>query len=206
MKIRYLIILLILISKISFSQVPSGNWSVTPDPFLENQEITITVSDINSGNLSGINDIYLWTWYTKNGGGSTNDDSQWNGQWNNSNENMKMIKNTDGSFSFTFNPSKLYSDSSIEKIGVLAFKIVFTEKIARRKRKKLGTSFENTVFTGEIRIIWCVRRLLLTASRHKAPPPLHNTQTNTHTHIETRLTHKLGAGFPNDFSITVAEN
>ena len=120
MKIRYLIILLILISKISFSQVPSGNWSVTPDPFLENQEITITVSDINSGNLSGINDIYLWTWYTKNGGGSTNDDSQWNGQWNNSNENMKMIKNTDGSFSFTFNPSKLYSDSSIEKIGVLA--------------------------------------------------------------------------------------
>ncbi len=120
MKIRYLIILLIFISKISFSQVPSGNWTVNPDPFLENQEITITVSNINSGNLSGINDIYLWTWYSKYGGGNTNDDSQWNGQWGNSNENMKMIKNSDGSFSFTFNPSKLYSDSSIETIGVLA--------------------------------------------------------------------------------------
>ena len=120
MKIRYLIILLIFISKISFSQVPSGNWTVNPDPFLENQEITITVSNINSGNLSGINDIYLWTWYSKYGGGNTNDDSQWNGQWGNSNENMKMTKNSDGSFSFTFNPSKLYSDSSIETIGVLA--------------------------------------------------------------------------------------
>ena len=109
MKIKYLIILLFFISKHSFSQVPTGNWSVDPDPFLENQQITITVSNINSGNLAGINDIYLWTWYSKFGGGSTNPDSQWNGQWDNSNEIMKMTKNSDGSFSFSFNVSSLSS-------------------------------------------------------------------------------------------------
>ena len=120
MKIKYLIILLFFISKHSFSQVPTGNWSVDPDPFLENQQITITVSNINSGNLAGINDIYLWTWYSKFGGGSTNPDSQWNGQWDNSNEIMKMTKNSDGSFSFSFTPTELFNDNGIETIGVLA--------------------------------------------------------------------------------------
>ena len=120
MKIKYLIILLFFISKHSFSQVPTGNWSVDPDPFLENQQITITVSNINSGNLAGINDIYLWTWYSKFGGGSTNPDSQWNGQWDNSNEIMKMTKNSDGSFSFSFTPTELFDDNGIETIGVLA--------------------------------------------------------------------------------------
>ena len=70
MKIRYIILLLSFISSISFSQIPQGSWQVNPDPFLETQQITFTVSDINSGNLSGVNDIYLWTWYTKFGGGS----------------------------------------------------------------------------------------------------------------------------------------
>ena len=61
MKIKYIIIFLLFISTSSFSQVPTGNWSVEPDPFLENQQITFTVSNINTGNLAGINDIYLWT-------------------------------------------------------------------------------------------------------------------------------------------------
>tara|TARA_B100000287_G_scaffold63915_1_gene55457 strand:- start:526 stop:3321 length:2796 start_codon:yes stop_codon:yes gene_type:complete len=120
MKIKYIIILLFFISKQSFSQVPNGNWSVDPDPFFENQQITITVTNINSGNLAGINDIYLWTWYSKLGGGSTNPDSQWNGQWDNSNESMKMTKNSDGSYSFSFIPSQFFNDSGIETIGVLA--------------------------------------------------------------------------------------
>ena len=120
MKIKYIIILLLFIYSYSFSQVPTGNWSVEPDPFLENQEITLTVSNINSGNLAGINDIYLWTWYTKSGGGSPNPDSQWNGQWDSSNESMKMTKNSDGSYSYTFTPSQLFDDTGIETIGVLA--------------------------------------------------------------------------------------
>ncbi len=111
---------MVVISRLSHSQVSAGNWSVNPDPFFETQEITITVSDLNSGNLSGIENIYLWTWYSKSGGGSTNDDSQWNGQWDSSNESMKMSKKSDGSFTFTFNPSEFFNDSSIETIGVLA--------------------------------------------------------------------------------------
>lgn len=120
MKIRYIILLLTFISSISFSQIPQGSWQVDPDPFLESQQITFTVSDINSGNLSGVNDIYLWTWYTKFGGGSTNPDSEWNGQWDNSNEGMKMTKNLDGSYSFSFTPKDFFSDTGIETIGVLA--------------------------------------------------------------------------------------
>ena len=120
MKIKYIIIFLLFISISSFSQVPTGNWSVEPDPFLENQQITFTVSNINNGNLAGINDIYLWTWYSKFGGGNTNPDSQWNGQWDSSNESMKMSKNSDGSYSFTFTPSQLFNDTGIETIGVLA--------------------------------------------------------------------------------------
>ena len=120
MKIKYVIIILLLSSFYTFSQVPTGNWSVEPDPFLENQQITLTVSDINSGNLAGISDIYLWTWYTKSGGGSTNADSQWNGQWESSNESMKMTRNSDGSYSYIFTPSQLFDDTGIETIGVLA--------------------------------------------------------------------------------------
>ena len=120
MKIRYIILILTFISTISFSQIPQGSWEVDPDPFLESEQITLTVSDINSGNLSGVDDIYLWTWYTKFGGGSTNPDSEWNGQWNNSNEQMKMTKNSDGSFSFSFTPKDFFNDTGIETIGVLA--------------------------------------------------------------------------------------
>ena len=120
MKIRYIILILTFISTISFSQIPQGSWGVDPDPFLESEQITLTVSDINSGNLSGVDDIYLWIWYTKFGGGSTNPDSEWNGQWNNSNEQMKMTKNSDGSFSFTFTPKDFFNDTGIETIGVLA--------------------------------------------------------------------------------------
>ena len=119
MKIRYIILILTFISTISFSQIPQGSWGVDPDPFLESEQITLTVSDINSGNLSGVDDIYLWIWYTKFGGGSTNPDSEWNGQWNNSNEAMKMTKNSDGSFSFSLTPSDFFSDTGIETIGVL---------------------------------------------------------------------------------------
>ena len=78
MKIRYIILILTFISTISFSQIPQGSWGVDPDPFLESEQITLTVSGINSGNLSGVDDIYLWIWYTKFGGGSTNPDSEWN--------------------------------------------------------------------------------------------------------------------------------
>ena len=115
---RYL--LFILFSHAVFSQVPTGQWVVSPYPFSESNEITITVSGINSGNMSGVSDVYLWTWYTKTDGSTTNPDSNWNGQWSNSNDAMKMVNNNDGSFSYTFRPIELYDDTEIERIGVLA--------------------------------------------------------------------------------------
>ena len=36
------------------------------------------------------------------------------------NESMKMTKNSDGSYSYTFTPSQLFDDTGIETIGVLA--------------------------------------------------------------------------------------
>ena len=60
-------------------------------------------------------DMVLQIW-----GRKYNPDSQWNGQWDSSNESMKMSKNSDGSYSFTFTPSQLFNDTGIETIGVLA--------------------------------------------------------------------------------------
>ncbi len=115
---RYL--LFILLSQIAFSQVPAGQWVASPYPFSESSEITLTVSGISSGNMSGVSEVYLWTWYTKTDGSTTNPDSNWNGQWSNSNDAMKMVNNNDGSFSYTFRPTELYDDTGIERIGVLA--------------------------------------------------------------------------------------
>tara|TARA_Y100000768_G_scaffold383731_1_gene366393 strand:- start:161 stop:2941 length:2781 start_codon:yes stop_codon:yes gene_type:complete len=116
--LRYL--LFILLSQTVFSQVPSGEWVASPYPFSESSEITLTVSGINTGNMSGVSEVYLWTWYTKSDGSPTNPDSNWNGQWSNSNDAMKMVNNNDGSFSYTFKPTELYDDTGIERIGVLA--------------------------------------------------------------------------------------
>ncbi len=121
MIIRHILIILFLSVCYSlFPQTPSGNWTVSPDPFQENEQITITVSEINSGNLAGITDIYLWTWYSKHSNDPVNSDSQWNGDWSSSKESMKMTNNSDGSFSFTFIPTQLYNDTGIKTIGVLA--------------------------------------------------------------------------------------
>ena len=70
--------------------------------------------------MSGVNEVYLWTWYTKTDGSNTNSDSNWNGQWSNSNDAMKMVNNNDGSFSYTFKLTELYDDTGIDRIGVLA--------------------------------------------------------------------------------------
>ncbi len=116
----FLLTIFLAFSKSLYAQVPSGTWIVNPYPFAESNQITVTVKDINSGNLSGITDIYLWTWYSKSNGESGNPDSQWNGEWNNSKDQMKMISNGDGSYSFTYVPSTFYNDTGIGTIGVLA--------------------------------------------------------------------------------------
>ncbi|MBL6649538.1 MAG: thrombospondin type 3 repeat-containing protein, partial [Flavobacteriaceae bacterium] len=101
------------------SQVQNVTWTVDPNPFNEDQEINLKVSGIDTSKW-GVDDIYLWTWYFDSNDVEVNSSINWNGDWSNSNESMKMTKNQDGSFSFKFKPTDLYKDTGIGKIGVLA--------------------------------------------------------------------------------------
>ena len=101
------------------SQVQNGTWTVIPNPFNEDEEIEVKVSGINPSSW-GVEDVYLWTWYFDSNDVEVNSNINWNGEWNNSKESMKMTKNQDGSFSFKFKPTELYQDNGIGRIGVLA--------------------------------------------------------------------------------------
>ena len=101
------------------AQVQNGTWTVIPNPFNEDEEIEVKVSGINPSSW-GVEDVYLWTWYFDSNDVEVNSNINWNGEWNNSKESMKMIKNQDGSFSFKFKPTELYQDNGIGRIGVLA--------------------------------------------------------------------------------------
>ena len=83
------------------------------------EEIEVKVSGINASNW-GVEDVYLWTWYFDSNDVEVNSNINWNGEWNNSKESMKMTKNQDGSYSFKFKPTELYQDNGIGRIGVLA--------------------------------------------------------------------------------------
>ena len=117
MKIKYYFFLFW--SFFSYSQVQNGTWSVNPNPFNEDEEIEVKVSGINASNW-GVEDVYLWTWYFDSNDVEVNSNINWNGEWNNSKESMKMTKNQDGSYSFKFKPTELYQDNGIGRIGVLA--------------------------------------------------------------------------------------
>jgi pullulanase/glycogen debranching enzyme len=110
-------LLLLFISSISFSQVQDVTFSASPATFEENEEITITVSNINLSTW-GVTDIYLWAWSF-----DANDenimDSPTNGSWTNSNESQKLTNNGNGTYSFTFTPTSFYNRTGIGKIGML---------------------------------------------------------------------------------------
>ena len=58
---------------------------------------------------------------------------------------MKMSKNSDGSYSFTFTPSQLFNDTGIETIGVLA-----KAKNGSDDKKTSDYMFEVGVFSLEL--------------------------------------------------------
>lgn len=114
---KILLIATFLLSIVAVAQQQNGVFTVSPPTFEQEDEITITVSGINTG-LWNVNDIYIWTWYQNSTGQEF--DSQTNGQWTNSNETQKMTNNGDGTFSFTFIPTELYNSNDIVEIGMLA--------------------------------------------------------------------------------------
>ena len=101
------------------SQVQDNvSWSVDPNPFNDSENIKISISGIDTSKWS-TEDVYLWTWfYDSNDANPKSCDC--NGDWDNSNESMKMTKNSDSTFSIEFIPTELFQYEGIGKIGVLA--------------------------------------------------------------------------------------
>ncbi len=99
------------------AQQQNVTFSVSPTTFNEDEEITVTVTNINPTTW-GVTDIYLWTWSF-----DVNDtnimDSPTNGTWTNSNEAQKFTNNGDGSYSISFTPQTLYNRTGIGRIGML---------------------------------------------------------------------------------------
>ena len=120
MKFTFSNIILFFFSNILCAQIQSNvSWSVEPNPFNENEKISVKIKGLDPSKWS-TNDIYLWTWFFDSSDNEVNSNVNWNGQWNNSKESMKMTKNNDGSFSYEFIPNELFQYDGIGKIGVLA--------------------------------------------------------------------------------------
>jgi glycosidase len=115
----YLRILAFLFVSNVFGQQQTGTFVFTPDSFNENETVTVTVSNVDASQW-GVTDLYIWSWFFDLQGNAGSSDANWNGEWNNSNEGMKMTDNGDGTYSFSFTPTVLYQTTGISKIGVLA--------------------------------------------------------------------------------------
>ena len=114
---KTLLLLMALISSFCFSQQQNVTFSADPPTFNEDDEITITVSDIDL-TIWGVTDIYLWAWSFDTNGANPMD-SPTNGSWTNSNEAQKLTNNGNGTYSFTFTPTTLYNRTGIGSIGML---------------------------------------------------------------------------------------
>ena len=114
---KILLLFFILITGYNFAQQQTVTFSVTPSSFNENDQITITVSNVNPS-LWGVSDIYLWAWsYDLNNLNSM--DSPTNGTWTNSNEAQKLTNNGNGTYSISFTPTTFYARTGIGSIGFL---------------------------------------------------------------------------------------
>ncbi|WP_299709258.1 alpha-amylase family glycosyl hydrolase [uncultured Tenacibaculum sp.] len=115
---KKIVLFLILCIHLSlFAQQQNVTFSVSPNTFNEDEEITITVTNVNPATW-GVTDIYLWAWSF-----DANDtnimDSPTNGAWTNSNEAQKLTNNGDGSYSISFTPTTFYNRTDIGRIGML---------------------------------------------------------------------------------------
>lgn len=114
---KLLLLIFILITGYNFSQVQNVTFTISPASFNENDQINITVSNVNPGSW-GATDIYLWAWsFDLNNANSI--DSPTNGTWTNSNEAQKLTNNGNGTYSILLTPSSFYSRTGIGRIGML---------------------------------------------------------------------------------------
>ncbi|MDO5509327.1 MAG: alpha-amylase family glycosyl hydrolase [Weeksellaceae bacterium] len=105
-----------------FAQQQTVSYTVTPEFFEENQQITITIdgASVNEA-LWGVtnNALYLWAWsYDQNLANSM--DSPTNGTWANSNEANRLTYNSaNDTYSISFVPTTFFNRTNIGRIGFL---------------------------------------------------------------------------------------
>ncbi|MGA8855275.1 MAG: alpha-amylase family glycosyl hydrolase, partial [Christiangramia sp.] len=97
------------------AQVQEASVEVNPDPFGENDNVTLTFSDIDLSKW-GVSDAYLWAWSYNNAG--VQQDAPNNGSWDSSNEAQKLQKEN-GKLSISFKVSEFFGRTGITKIGFL---------------------------------------------------------------------------------------
>ena len=93
--------------------------SVSPNPFDENQEITVTVSNFNPQAEWGVSELYLWAWYFDGNEDFAGNPSATGTDFNNSPETARFTNNGDGTYSYSFTPTSFYNDTNISRIGLL---------------------------------------------------------------------------------------
>ncbi len=117
-RITYLIAFFI--SVFSYAQVQQANFSVNPTDFRIDEEITITISNVDPTlwNAGQSDNVYMWAWYFDLDRAQAGN-SPTNGDWTNSNEFQKLTNNGNSTYSYTFTPSTLFGTTNISKIGFL---------------------------------------------------------------------------------------
>ncbi len=116
---RKLLFLFLLLSTFGYTQVQNVNFTIEPSSFNENEQITITVSNVDPTlwNSGQPDNIYLWAWYFD--ANNVSADAPNNGEWTNSNEAQQMTNNGNGTYSYTLTPSTFYNTTGITRIGML---------------------------------------------------------------------------------------
>jgi 1,4-alpha-glucan branching enzyme len=111
---------LLLFTTLGFAQVQNVTFSIDPSAFNEDEEITITVSNVDPTlwNSGQPDNVYLWAWYFDSNG-DFGADSPTNGEWTNSNEAQKLTNNGDGTYSYTLTPTSFYGTTGISQLGML---------------------------------------------------------------------------------------
>lgn len=107
----------VLISSFIFSQQQTVTFSINPSTFDEDEEITITASNVDVS-AWGVTDIYLWAW-SFDSNYENLQDSPTNGSWTNSNEAQKLTNNGNNTYSITLTPTTFFNRTTIGRIGFL---------------------------------------------------------------------------------------
>ncbi|MDV7188553.1 alpha-amylase family glycosyl hydrolase [Lutibacter sp. TH_r2] len=103
------------------AQTQTVDFNINPTSFDEDEEITITVSNVDPtawDNVTDPDNLYLWAWYYDSNGDQVSTYTG-NGDWDNSNESHKLTNNGDGTYSYTLTPTTFFGDTGISQLGIL---------------------------------------------------------------------------------------